>query len=304
MEWGSGLGLAELRRTVDLCMWAKNGERTLPFVLERINSVIPREMIHQKIMIDDHSTDKTPAIGKRFGWNVIPNEGHGIGHATNLALKNVETDIFCSFEQDLLLSPDWLEGVYPLIFEENTMVASGLRFLSAPRAARALEIYGYNDLCLNYSKGLIDTRHFPRTIDNTVYRTDFMMSIGGFDFLKSGGGQDSRLNQKIRKTGGLWKVNYNVISVHLRPNSYLNDLRHQKWYATTMSEVLQPFNVKPPSISSTLFTLIKSPLTSVKLLKRAKDPSLTFYYPTLQLVKLIGLLQGKKFANPVYTSAK
>ncbi|MCW4029442.1 MAG: glycosyltransferase family 2 protein [Candidatus Bathyarchaeota archaeon] len=287
-----------MTRTVDLCMWAKNGERTLPFVLERINSVIPREMIHQKIMIDDHSTDNTPAIGKKFGWNVIPNEGHGIGHAANLALKKVKTDVFCSFEQDLLLAPNWFEGVYPLIFKENTVVASGLRFLSAPRAARDLEIYIYNDLCSNYSKGLIDTRHFPRTIDNTIYRTAFLTNMGGFDFLRSGGGQDSRLSQKILRTAYSWKVNYNVISVHLRPNSYLNELRHQKWYATTMSEILQPFNIEPP-IGSTFFRLVKSPLTSIKIVKRTKNPSLTIYYPTLLVIQLIGFLQGKKFANPV-----
>jgi glycosyltransferase involved in cell wall biosynthesis len=49
---------------VDLVMWAKNGENVLPTVLKRIDEVIPQENICYKILVDDHSTDRTTEINK------------------------------------------------------------------------------------------------------------------------------------------------------------------------------------------------------------------------------------------------
>jgi len=57
---------------VDVCMWAKNGERFLPIVLKRIDDVIGRD-VNQKIFVDDSSTDRSVEIAKSFGWKVYPN---------------------------------------------------------------------------------------------------------------------------------------------------------------------------------------------------------------------------------------
>jgi glycosyltransferase involved in cell wall biosynthesis len=57
---------------IDLVMWTKNGEKTLPIVLKQIDKVIPHENVCHKILIDDHSVDKTVEIAKSFGWNVNP----------------------------------------------------------------------------------------------------------------------------------------------------------------------------------------------------------------------------------------
>jgi len=49
---------------VDLVMSTKNGEGSLPQVLKRIDEAFPYENINQKILVDDHSTDKTVFIAK------------------------------------------------------------------------------------------------------------------------------------------------------------------------------------------------------------------------------------------------
>ena len=72
---------------VDLVMWTLNGEKTLPLVLSRINEVIPKDIVNQKLIVDDGSNDKTVAIARKYGWNVIKNEGKGISDAANTALK-------------------------------------------------------------------------------------------------------------------------------------------------------------------------------------------------------------------------
>ncbi len=51
---------------VDLVMWAKNGASCLPEVLSRIDRVIPHENMCHKILVDDHSTDRTVEIARRL----------------------------------------------------------------------------------------------------------------------------------------------------------------------------------------------------------------------------------------------
>jgi glycosyltransferase involved in cell wall biosynthesis len=89
---------------VDLVMWTKNGQATLPTVLKQIAKVIPSEFVNKKIISDDGSTDYTVEIAKSFGWSVFSNEGQGISDGANTALKHVESEYFISFEQDLILN--------------------------------------------------------------------------------------------------------------------------------------------------------------------------------------------------------
>jgi glycosyltransferase involved in cell wall biosynthesis len=63
---------------VDLVMWTKNGAKTLPAVLKRINQVVPEENVNKRLIVDDKSIDCTSEIAKANGWTVIPNEGTGI----------------------------------------------------------------------------------------------------------------------------------------------------------------------------------------------------------------------------------
>jgi hypothetical protein len=54
----------------DLVLWAKNGESTLPEVLRRSSDVIPHELMSHRILVDDHSVDRSKDIAKDFGWTV------------------------------------------------------------------------------------------------------------------------------------------------------------------------------------------------------------------------------------------
>jgi glycosyltransferase involved in cell wall biosynthesis len=102
--------LLEMRRMVakvDLVMWTKNGAETLSSVLGRISEVIPEEFVNMKLIVDDRSTDNTCDIAGSFGWTVVLNDGRGISDGANTALRRAKSDLFVSFEQDLLLARDW-----------------------------------------------------------------------------------------------------------------------------------------------------------------------------------------------------
>jgi glycosyltransferase involved in cell wall biosynthesis len=289
---------------IDIVMWTKNGESTLPVVLKQIDKVIPKQVVNKKIMIDDHSTDNTRQIGLNNHWIVITNEGNGISDAANTALKYVEAPMFCSFEQDLLLSNEWFNQVYPLVLQENVAIASGMRFPNGPSAVRKIKLSGHKDYLDYLSKlpnGPSTNSTHGKTLDNTVYKTDFVRSIGGFVYMKSNCGQDSSMSLKVWKSKKyVWKVNYSIISVHLKSNSYIAELKSQRWYARAFREIFTSNQFPLPSEINTkafLFRFARSPSKSIKLLKRTKDPSVLFYYPAFCLVQLIGLIEGKRYEH-------
>lgn len=73
---------------LDLVMWTKNGEKTLPLVLRQIDEVIPKENVNAKILVDDHSVDDTIKIAKDFNWQVYENPATGIPSGANEALRH------------------------------------------------------------------------------------------------------------------------------------------------------------------------------------------------------------------------
>jgi glycosyltransferase involved in cell wall biosynthesis len=125
----------------DLVMWTKNGSNTLPSVLKRIDEVIPEEIVGNRIIVDDRSTDNTREIAESFGWQVLFNEGAGISDGANTALKHVTSKCFISFEQDLLLAREWWEKVSPLLENPRVVAASGMRFADKPRGVKKLQQY-------------------------------------------------------------------------------------------------------------------------------------------------------------------
>ena len=207
---------------VDLVMWTKNGARTLAPVLTRINEVIPAESVNKCFIVDDQSTDGTREIARSLGWTVIPNEGSGISDGANTSLRNVESEFFVSFEQDLLLSPDWWKTIPPLLEYPFVAAASGMRFASQPRGVKALQLYVARKYRgeANLSSWLRNRRNaaftLGSTLDNTIYKTSAIRAVGGFPKIKVNAGVDTTLAYRLRQAGYSWGVYYGVEVVHLR----------------------------------------------------------------------------------------
>ncbi len=171
---------------IDLVMWAKNGAKTLPTVLKRIQEVIDNKFVRERIIIDDDSTDSTRNIAESFGWVVIPNEGKGIGDGANTALRNVKSDYFASFEQDLVLARDWWQKIPRKLLDPKVVIASGVRLPNKPLALRKLQEYAME----SYEKDEKGGGFFPfaKSLDNTIYKTEIIRKLGGFPRLSVSAG--------------------------------------------------------------------------------------------------------------------
>ena len=193
-------------------MWAKNGEKYLPTVLKRIDSVLPHENVAEKIFVDDSSVDRSVEIAKDFGWSVYANEKGWINGGTEVALKHISTEFFVSVEQDVFLADNFLSLMRH--FEgKKTAVACGI-YLPTTKYGRMYFSNHIKDLKKKDGVGFIGIgSNFYRTkvIKKTGFVTD---KIAMLDFFRN-----------IRKFGYDWITDYEVVSEHIR-DSFWEDLRH------------------------------------------------------------------------------
>jgi len=264
---------------VDLIIWTKNGAGTLDAVLKRINQVIPNEVVNNKFIVDDCSTDKTRYLAWSNGWSVRLNEGHGISDGANTALKYVETDYFCSFEQDVLLSPYWWNRVSRLILGKSKVAAaSGLRFLPKNNLCFSIDPYQLT------RQGVEDLSGYGKTLDNTIWHTNTLRNLGGFPKMKYAG-IDTCLHELFKAEGFGWLVDFNVQSLHLH-KGFVNELRHTYFYGLSLPEL------HSHDWQGLLLKFLKSPISSMKMCLRMRDARLLFAYPYIRLVWLLGYLKG------------
>ena len=288
---------------VDLVMWTKNGAETLPSVLQRISEVIPEEFVNMKLIVDDRSTDNTRDIAESFGWTVVLNDGKGISDGANTALRRVKSDLFVSFEQDLLLARDWWRRIPRYLEDSMVAVASGMRFASEPRGVRRMQQYvakkyrGEAALASWLRGREMASFTLGKTLDNTIYRTEAVRAVGGFPKLRSSAGVDTALAYMLNERGYLWFVDYDVRSVHLR-KSLRQELSHQFWYAKQLNEMWMLIERKtsahrpPVTKFDVVYRFAISPFTGVFMAYKTREPSVGYIHPLIRLYYLLGYLSS------------
>ena len=294
-----------MRVKIDLVMWTKNGANTLPLVLKRISEVIPDKVVNKKVVSDDSSDDDTRSIAESYGWTVVSNAGKGISDNANTALSNVFSEFFVSFEQDLLLARDWWSRIPPLLTDSKVAAASGMRFASKPAGVRKLQQYvakkyrGEAYLASWLRARQMAAFTLGKTLDNTIWKTRVVRSVGGFPKIKVNAGVDTTLAYRIQQAGYNWVVDYNVQSTHLR-NDLRQELQHQYWYATQLNEIwgrIEKETNRPPPItrSSVMSRFITSPFTGVFVAIKTREPSIVYIHPLIRFYYLKGFLESGKF---------
>ncbi len=270
-------------------MWTKNGADTLPAVLKRIGEVVPAESTNKRIVVDDHSTDDTPGIARQLDWTVVRNEGEGISDGANTALRHVESPFFISFEQDLLLAHDWWQKVPRLLEDSQAAVASGIRISNQPRVVKEIQ---------EYSMALYEKRAkteesflYGKTLDNTIYRTEVLKSLGGFPKLKISAGVDNVLAQRIQMHGLKWVVDYSVKSVHLRAG-LKQELDHYYWYGTCMVSLDPLLFGRNVNLRRFALRWFLSPMRGLDIALRKKSAEALYVYPLMRLATMRGIADG------------
>lgn len=264
---------------IDLVIWTLNSERVLAKVLVNAEKVIGKENINQKILVDSGSKDRTIEIGKSLGWKIITSLKRGIAHQANLALNYVETEFFVSIEHDLLLNKNWFKTISEYFKDKNVSVAQGIHISTNP-------ILYKHDLWLMYDSGI---KHdaYGISIDNTMFRTEDIRSVGGFPELCPIS-CDRELRDEIRKINKKWIIDRNLRSWHLRSN-YWNSVIHDCKYA-----MLRERKERTNARSDRMKLWGKIPFIQVYYsLKYLHEPRLLPYYTLHKLSLILGYFRRR-----------
>jgi glycosyltransferase involved in cell wall biosynthesis len=195
----------------DVCMWAKNGGDVLPIVLKRIDAVVPRECVGKKIFVDDSSVDQTVKIARDFGWSVYKNRLGWISGGTQEALRHVDTELFASVEQDVVLTKNFM-SLFKHFEDPKTAVACGVYYPTV-KYGRIYFKHHIEELGKN-GVGFIG-------VGSNFYRTKVVKESG---FVTNRLLMLSFYN-RIQELGYKWVTDYSVVSEHIR-KSFWEDLSH------------------------------------------------------------------------------
>lgn len=276
---------------VDLVMWTKDGSRTLPFVLKRINEVIPERAVASRILVDDHSMDDTREIAESYGWQVLFNEGGGISNGANTALKHVASDFFISFEQDLILAKEWWKKIPKHLIDAKVAVASGVRLPNQPTALRKLQEYTTERYQREEERS--PSFLYGKTLDNTIYKTRIIRELGGFPRLSVSVGVDTALAQRVLLGGYRWKVDYTVKSIHLR-SGLKDELAHYYWYGVCSGRLTPTLLNRPVETKHNILRLFFSPIRGLHVAIKKNAPEVVYIYPLIRFNVLKGNLEGRR----------
>lgn len=152
------------------------------------------------IVVDNGSTDSTPAVVSRYAGIVLLHEPQpGSYAARNTGLKHARGEYVAFTDSDCLPEIDWLEnGLSAIQGRADIAVAAGRIAFSEPTG-------NYNRACFNYERCLSmrqddNAREGCAITANWFSRRSILLDQGGFDAtLKSGG--DHALSRKLCKAG-------------------------------------------------------------------------------------------------------
>lgn len=263
---------------VDLVMWAKNGASMLPSVFKRAEKVIPSEVIKKKIFVDDHSTDNSREIAKDFGWEVYPNEKGGVGCGANTALRHVECEYFISLEQDVLLAENWFEKIPEHLKKNDVAVAQGWRYPDH-QVLRKIEEFAFEKSGFSLN-----------SIDNTIYKTRIIKSIGGFPEDIKYGAVDTHLRRRLEFLGYKWIIDPSVISIHLRKGGLREEIRRFYFYGLYAPWEEGPFIAETKRFRAVRIALT-SPLRAFEIAIKKQCPQALYYYPLIRFAFMKGALK-------------
>lgn len=209
--------------TIGVCV--KNREKTIKEAVDGIISQkYPSELI-QIIIVDGGSKDKTLSIiASVAARSVIKTEiysdnGKGLGVARQIVINKANSEYIIFVDSDVKLPENFVENHVKLmednpdvcvafgkpLFEEGTIVSS---------------VWNLFQSTIGYYSGN----------DATIYRTEALINVGGFDPNIKGAGEDDDILNRLRAKGWIVSVNEKARFIHKNRENLGDFILEQAWF--------------------------------------------------------------------------
>ena len=97
--------------------------------IEGVLGEIPKDVVDEILVVDGHSTDGTPELVRKLGYNVITQEGRGYGLAVSIGIKHAKGDVIVLMDGDGSYEPHDIPALLQCL-EEGYDVALGSRYMA------------------------------------------------------------------------------------------------------------------------------------------------------------------------------
>ncbi|HXK33914.1 MAG TPA: glycosyltransferase, partial [Dehalococcoidia bacterium] len=184
------------RISVVVCSY--NGQRTIRDCMEGLLELDYPD--YEVIVVNDGSTDATPAIAGEYGFRVISTENRGLSSARNTGMEAATGEIVAYTDDDARPDPHWLKYL-AWAFMHSAHVGIGGPNIAPPGDGPIAE-------CVANAPGgplhvlLSDTlaEHIPGC--NMAFRKTALQAINGFDPQYRAAGDDVDLCWRLQERGG------------------------------------------------------------------------------------------------------
>jgi len=224
------------RVSVIVCSY--NGGRTLGDCLEALCQIDYPDF--EVIVVDDGSTDATPAVASEYDVRLIRTENRGLSSARNTGLMAATGEIVAYTDDDAYPDPHWLTYLAAMFQRTNHVGIGGPNI--PPRGDGPIA-----DCVANAPGGpvhvLLDdelAEHIPGC--NMAFRRERLIEIGGFDPRYRVAGDDVDICWRLQERG--WTIAFSPAAIvwHHRRNSIRGYWKQQQGYgkAETLLEQKWP----------------------------------------------------------------
>lgn len=266
---------------MDVVMWTKDPDdlQLFKMVLRSIDAAVP-EACHRHIVDASRpaTRDQMEWISSQYGWKVHAAERPGIPFQANQALRLVDSDRFASFEQDVIVNPEWLDHTtHMLDGDPLAAVAQGIRLFVGSPTLEAIDRYKFEKKKMN--------RWFY-SLDNDLWRTDIVRSVGGFP-TECPIAMDGMMRERLILAGYHWLTTKGCVSLHIRER-FLDDVRTHIRRIAFQKVFFELYIMARPYHAVT--SLILGPLTGARVAVSTHSPSAFLAMPLEKYAKAISML--------------
>jgi GT2 family glycosyltransferase len=211
---------------VSVVVCSYNGSATIRDTMEGLKRLDYPD--YEVIVVNDGSTDNTPAIAGEYDFTLINTENHGLSNARNTGWQNASGEIIAYIDDDAYPDPHWLQYL-AYRFKTNDFVGVGGPNLAPPGDGPIAEcVYNAPGGPVQVLLTDIEAEHIPGC--NMAFKREALEAIDGFDGRYRAAGDDVDLCWRLQEQG--WTIGFHCAAMdwHHRRNSIKMYWNQQKGY--------------------------------------------------------------------------
>jgi len=295
---------------ISVIVLSKNNGDTLDGCLR---SIIKANEEKEIIVVDAHSTDKTPQILKKYHGKirVVFDEGKGIGIARNLGVTRTKGDIICFVDADAYCSKDHFVKIKKFFCEHPEVGVVGVR--GTIKVSDSSTFVERMENMLRHTRKVMGLDMTSSEITQVAgcfiaLKKKVFDEVGGFWEFPPYGADDNDFCMKALASG--WKIGIVDTESWHSPRTTFSEFWKEMWgWGKGKACWVKKWSNHPLAIQTyrdqkifrilgknlwcyTVIAYLSSPLTALRYLPITKSISFYLFYILRQYIYLLGFLWG------------